>query len=115
MKYAWAFPALDAYPQVGDEKDVVFTVHYIYAADDGEGHTASVYGTVGITHTAKSPFTPFSDLTFNQVQGWVVAALGNEQLKAMKANVDGQIADQINPKVVSLAPPWVVAESAPVV
>lgn len=107
--YTWNFPTLDAYPEVDGETDVVFCVHYTYTADDGEGHIGSVYGTVSVTLDAEAPFTPFADLTEAQVQGWVENALGAETVAAMKVNVDGQIENQINPKTISLPPPWQTA------
>lgn len=119
-QYKWTFPALEAYPQHEGATDVVFTVHYRLDGDDGLGHTAGVYGTVGVTYEGGSSFTPFAELTPEIVTGWVEAALGEEQVTAMKANIDSQIADQINPPVVVLPPPWAVAlgpipveESAP--
>ena len=107
--YEWQFPAFDAYPQEAGETDVVYTVHYTYTATDGE-HTGSVYGTVGVIYEAGSPFTPFNQLTNEQVTGWVTDALGAETVAAMKVNVDGQIENQINPKSVTLPPPWATAE-----
>ena len=112
-QYKWTFPAFDAYPQSEGEKDVIFTIHYTYTADDGAGHVGSVYGTVGVTYQAGEPFTPFAQLTEPQVQAWVETALGEETVAAMKLNVDGQIENQINPKIVTLPPPWVTTEVAP--
>lgn len=105
--YEWEFPAFDAYPTEAGETDVVYTVHYTYTATDGE-HVGSVYGTVGVTYEAGSPFTPFNQLTKEQVTGWVTEALGEETVAAMKTNVDDQIENQINPKSVTLTPPWAV-------
>ena len=109
ITYTWGFPAFDAYPQEAGETDVVYTVHYTYTADDGEGHVGSVYGTVGVTYEAGAPFTPFNSLTKDQVTGWVTDALGAETVAAMKVNVDGQIAEAISPTKVSLPPPWQTA------
>ena len=111
-QYEWNFPAFDAYPQEAGETDVVYTVHYTYTATDGE-YVGSVYGTVGVTYEAGSPFTPFADLTKDQVEGWVVDALGEETVAAMKANVDGQIENQINPKTITLSPPWATPQEQP--
>jgi len=111
-QYTWNFPTLDAYPQAEGETDVIFTVHWVYTATDGE-HVGSVYGTVGVTYEAGEPFTPFNQLTEAQVQGWVEDALGEEQLAAMKANVDGQIENQINPPIVTPPLPWAPAPTPP--
>ena len=113
IEYKFTFPALDCYPEVDGEKDCVFTIHYRLDGTDGD-YSAGVYGTVGVTYEAGEPYTPFNELTEAQVQGWTEDALGEEAVAAMYANIEGQIEDQKNPKVVSLTPPWVVtAEVVP--
>ena len=111
MKYNWTFPAFDAYPEADGEKDVVFTIHYVYSADDDKGHTASVYGTVGVTFDPKAPFTPFANITEAMAVSWTIDALGKEQVAAMKVNLDTQIANQINPPVVTPPLPWATPQS----
>ena len=101
----WVINALDCYPEADGETDVVFTVHWSLNATDGT-YNGSVYGTVGVTLDPDAPFTPYADLTEAQVVGWVQAALGDEQVAAYEANVAGQIADQINPPVVTPPLPW---------
>lgn len=105
-QYTWQFPALDCYPQEAGETDVVYTIHYVLNGTDGT-YNGSVYGTVGVTYTAGEPYTPFNELTEAQVQGWTEEALGEETVTAMYANIDGQIENQINPKSISLPPPWI--------
>ena len=56
-----------------------------------------------------APFTPYADLTEAQVIGWVQGAMGAEQVAAYEANVAQQIADQINPPVVTPPLPWAAA------
>ena len=106
----WNVVAMDCYPDVDGEKDIVFTVHYTLTGEQyvgGEPLTGSVYGSVGVTLDAESPFTPYANLTLEQVIGWVKDALGEETVTAMEANVAQQIQDQINPKVVTPPLPWV--------
>jgi hypothetical protein len=52
------------------------------------------------------PFTPYADLTEAQVIGWVQDAMGEEVVAGYEANVAQQIADQINPPVVTPPLPW---------
>ena len=104
--YTWSFPTLTAYPSDAGQTDVVFTVHWVLTGTDGNGHTGSVYGTVGVTYTAGEPFTPYAQLTEAQVQGWTTTALGAEQVAALEANIDAQIQQQITPTSVNLPPPW---------
>lgn len=101
----WNISQLDCYPTEDGEVDVVFTAHYDCVEVDGE-YTGRVYGTVGITHDSKEPFTPYADLTKEQVVGWVKEALGDETVAATEAAVAQQIADQKNPPVVRPPLPW---------
>jgi len=102
----WNVVQMDAYPEYQGEQDVVFTVHWTLTGTDGD-YTGSVYGSVGVTLDPEAPFTPYADLTLAQVIGWVQDALGAEQVAAFEANVAQQIADQINPPVVTPPLPWV--------
>jgi len=103
--YTWSFPTLTAYPQAEGQTDVVFIVHWVLTGTDGT-YTGSVYGTVGLTYVAGSPYTPYAQLTEAQVQGWTTTALGAEQVAQLEANIDAQIQQQITPTSVNLPPPW---------
>lgn len=105
ITYTWSFPTLTAYPQEAGKTDVVYTVHWVLTGTDGT-YTGSVYGTVGVTYEAGSPFTPYADLTEAQVQGWTEAALGAEQVASLEASIASQIQQQITPTSVDLPPPW---------
>lgn len=107
MNAQWKIAQLDCYPEFEGHADVVFTAHWRVEATDGD-YNASVYGTIGLTLDTKSPYTPYADLTEEQVVGWVKDAMGNEQVLAIGENLANQIADQKNPKVVSPALPWTV-------
>lgn len=101
----WSVSQMDCYPTYEGETDVVFTVHWLLVGYDGD-YTASVYGSCGVTLDEGSTFTPYADLTQEQVIGWVRDALGPDQVAALEANVAQQIADQINPPVVTPPLPW---------
>ena len=105
--FTWTFPTLSAYPSYEGQTDVVFTVHWVLTGTDGSGISGSVYGTVGVTYAASSPFTPYASLTEEQVQTWVIEALGAEQVAEYEANIDNQISQQVSPTIVDLPPPWV--------
>ena len=62
----------------------VVTVHYTVTAVDGE-YTASTYGTVGYTQE-EGNFTPFEQLTKDQVVGWVQTSLDKETVEASLAS-----------------------------
>jgi hypothetical protein len=51
-------------------------------------------------------FTPYENLTKEQVIGWVKNALGEEQVTSYEKNVEKQIESARNPTVVKPALPW---------
>ena len=93
---------MDCYPQEQGNADVVFMVHWSCTGINGE-YSANVYGTCGIPYAGGS-FTPYEDLTQDEVIGWVWAN-GVDQDET-EANVERQIQDQINPTVVTPPLPW---------
>ena len=101
----WAVVQMDAYPEEDGEQDVVFNVHWTLTGTDGT-YTGSVYGSQGVSIDPDAPFTPYDQLTEAQVIGWVQAAMGEEQVASYEANVAQQIADQIDPPVVTPPLPW---------
>lgn len=106
--YTWVISQLECYPEADGHQDVVMTVHWRRQATDGNGHTGDIYGSQVVTLNAEAPFTPYADLTFEQVVGWLEDAMGDEQLAAQIAALDKQIEDQINPPVVTPPLPWVI-------
>lgn len=111
ISYSWSFPTLEVIynevdPQTGDPvQNVVSVVHWIYTAVDGS-FSASVYNTVSLPPPG-IPFVSYDNLTPEIVEGWVVNALGQEQMTAMNASLAAQIEAKKNPTGGSLPPPWV--------
>jgi hypothetical protein len=105
--YNWVVSAMDEYPQTSDDlTDVVFVVHWRRNATsvvDGKTYFADVYGALNVPAPSPEDFTPYPDLTFDQVCGWLDAGL---DVPALDANLAQQIEDQINPPVVQLPLPW---------
>ena len=114
VTFNWNVVQMDCYPEVDGEQDVVFTVHWTLTGVEGD-LTGLVYGSVGVTVSAEEPFTPYADLTLEQVVGWVQEALGAEQVAAYEANVTQQIDNQINPPVVTPPLPWAPPQPEPTV
>lgn len=103
--YTWTIAKLDCYPEHEGNTDVVFNVHWRCNGEDGE-YAGSVYGSQALTLDPEADFTPFADLTEEQVIGWVKDAMGEEAVAALEANIDGQIETAKNPPVVNPALPW---------
>jgi hypothetical protein len=98
----WTVTAMDCHPQEGDNTDVVFTTHWTCAGVDGT-YNASIYSTCSVP-APSGTFTPYAQLTQDQVLGWVWAN-GVDRFTTEAAVVQ-QIDNQINPPVVTPALPW---------
>jgi hypothetical protein len=96
MNYTWNVVQMDRLTSDG----FVVTVHYTVNAVDGD-YTASTYGTVGYTQEDKS-YTPFADLTKDQVIGWVQESLGKD---TVEEGLAAQIEAEKNP-VQEAGVPW---------
>ena len=85
---------------------LITTLHWTATQTDGD-FTASSYGSLGVP--AKDPsaptFIPFDQLTEEQVKQWVLDTMGEEQVAALEANLQGQIESQKNPTSAS-GLPW---------
>ena len=100
----WSVTAMDAYPQAEGQTDVVFTVHWTCAGVQ-DTYQSSVYSTCGVTYSAGTPYTPYAQLTQDQVLGWIWA--GGVDKAATEATVQAQLDNLANPPVVQPALPWV--------
>jgi hypothetical protein len=98
----WIIESMDCKPQEGDLTDVVITAHWRCNGTDGT-FNATVYGTCGFSQP-EGDFTPYADLTQDQVLGWVWA--NGVSKDAVEAQVATNIDVMINPPVVVLPLPW---------
>ena len=101
MTYTWNNKTVDTYPNLDGNADVIFNVHWRLTGEDENGNVGSVYGTQSLDTTDLSSFTAFEDITEEQINGWIETAIGEDRVAELKANIDAQIAEQINPTVVT--------------
>ena len=103
--YSWAVNSMTAYPRYAELNDVVFQVEWVCSGTDGT-FNAATYGTVNVTYVPGTVYTPYSDLTLDQVNSWVADALGPEGIAAAQAEIDANIALQENPTTTTPPLPW---------
>ena len=101
MTYTWNNKTVDTYPSLEGETDVIFNVHWRLLGTDDNDNTGSVYGTQSLETSDLSDFTAFANITEQDINGWVETALGEEKVAELKANINAQIEEQINPTVVT--------------
>jgi hypothetical protein len=100
--YTWKAVSLDAQPSHEGHSNVINTVHWTLTGVDGE-HTASSYGSVGVTYDADAPFTEYDNLTEADALAWVWDSVDKTE---QEANVEKQLAELANPSKVTLSPAW---------
>ena len=99
INYTWDVKTVDT-KTIDGNTDAVFNVHWrLTATDDVNNESAAVYGTQTLDTSDLSDFTAFADLTVSDVQGWVEAAMGADEVQAKKDNLDAQINELVNPVV----------------
>jgi len=102
MNISWIIERLLVKPTEGSLTDVVITADWRCNGSQDQ-YSGTCYGSASFQPPTEN-FTPYPDLTQDQVLGWCYAN-GVDQA-AIEANVSAQIADQINPPVIAPPLPW---------
>jgi hypothetical protein len=103
MTILWIIERLLVKPTEGTLTDVVITADWRCNGTQDQ-YSGTCYGSCSFAAPSGS-FTPYPDLTQDQVLGWCFAN-GVDQT-AIEANVSLQIENQINPPVIAPPLPWV--------
>ena len=101
----WKIEWMKTIPQAAGVKDVVVECGWRVTAEQDK-HSASAYGSVvfGVPESADGSFTPFADLTEQQVLGWVWSSSVDRE--ATEAAVRQQLDALINPPTIMSPLPW---------
>jgi len=103
--FKWSVISMLSYPQADGETDVVFQVNWMCQAIQIEGGKTYAETTTNVQSLSAptGTFTPYDQLTQEQVLGWVWAIVSQAQVEA---GLQTQIDNQITPPVVELPLPW---------
>jgi hypothetical protein len=93
--YIWKVTRMSVLLEQAGESDVVVLAAYDVTGTQDKT-TASVNGLQQFTYTGGA-FTPYEDLTEEQVVGWIQSALGESGVNSIYACIDGQISSILNP------------------
>ena len=99
MAATWNISTLDRQLVDGERTDVVTVIHWNVTDSEVDGdntYSGRCYGTVGLAAPGDS-FTPYADITEDTAVGWCKAALGDDEVASLEANVANQIDQQKNP------------------
>lgn len=104
----WSITQMQVRPQEGQYTNVVVTASWQCSASEASGgidYIDSNYGEVSFPMPSGS-FTPYDQLTQEQVLGWVFAEVGNEFRLNVEANVVERVTAKINPPIITPPLPW---------
>jgi len=102
MNISWIIERLLVKPAEGSLTDVVITADWRCNGSQDQ-YSGTCYGSCSFAPPSEN-FTPYPDLTQDQVLGWCFAN-GVDQA-AIEANVSLQIENQINPPIIAPPLPW---------
>jgi len=105
--FTWTISCMNCYPQAEGHVNVVCAVHWScegIQTVDNENYTANAGNTCAVKYISGNPYTPYSELTQDQVLGWIWA--NGVDKSAVEANVQTILNNNINPPLVSPALPW---------
>jgi hypothetical protein len=99
---SWIIERLLVKPTEGTLTDVVITADWRCNGSQDQ-YSGTCYGSTSFFPPTEN-FTPYDQLTQDQVLGWCFASGVNQT--AIEANVTQQINDQINPPIIAPPLPW---------
>lgn len=116
--YTWSFPTLETYVHQDGFENVIYIVHWYYTATCDPSSGSHSYQTFGAQQIApfvsgSRPFIPFDQITEADITSWVEESIGPEKLAQMRAGMDVQIENLINPPIALLPPPWTTPTPSP--
>jgi hypothetical protein len=106
IQYQWNILSMSCKPLEDGQQNVVIYALWqcIGIAQNGQDQvSAAMGGNTQFTYTQDEPFTPYDQLTQQQVLGWVWQQVNQADVEA---EVTGKITVQIAPPVVTPPLPW---------
>jgi hypothetical protein len=105
IQYTWQFPKLGiTYSESGFAN--VISTSYFYLIAEEDGIKVSWPGSINLSAPSPASFTPFGDVTQEQVQQWTEAAIGEDKVQFMKNKLATQLQAEKNPIKGEANPPW---------
>lgn len=87
-------------------KQVVSRIYWTMEATDGENIEQFAILMKDIPFVESNSFTEFADITQQQMMGWLLQALGQDHIQAVKDDLDQRLAERKAPTVTMPNLPW---------
>lgn len=101
INYNWKFPLMECKNEGSLEKIIVLIPWILEGEKDG--FKSNVYGTASLSLPTEENFTPYEELTKEQVITWIESILNVEEIKE---NLNKKIDELAKPKNEILKPPF---------
>lgn len=100
--YFFTINSVDAHVEKDGLQNVIYNVHYSYVAQDSNQNVVRDIGVIEISEPNSESFTPFEQLTQDDVIGWIEPLL---DVSAMQERLDQQLSEMATPTKVTLQLP----------
>lgn len=107
ITYKWTFPSFECILDENGLEKIVTMVHWRYSGTDEDEISFEAYGSITVGEPNPDAFTPYPDLSEEQVIGWMEDNMDVEQLQSDIAN---QINLIKNPVKQTFTAPWNTVE-----
>jgi len=114
INYNWDCKTVEALVSQDDNAEVVHTVHWRVTGvseelnSDENPYTVTSIGTQALETSEIVNFIPFAEVTHEGVVAWTKAAMGEEEVADLEANIATQLAALVTPTSITLT----IADSA---
>jgi hypothetical protein len=106
MEYSYKIMNIYCYPTYEGQENMVFNVQWIYSGTDGT-YSSNLDGTTTIPFNPDIEYTPFDELTEEQVISWVEQNIDPALLSEIRAKIEADILGQSSPPpVINPILPW---------
>ena len=101
INFTWNVSRVETYPTLSGKSDVICKVHWeLKGVDDSNNDENGDPIDWGDAGTVDLDTSNFSSVNASQVQGWVEAALGSDQVTKIKSKIEAVINEQATPTTV---------------
>ncbi len=106
--YNWNCRTVDCHTEQNNESNVVYNVHWRVDGvsdqvdEQGNSYSAGSIGTQTLDTSNITDFTPFNELSHEDIIAWTKSAMGEEQVSSIESSIQSQIDKKITPVTITL-------------
>ena len=105
VTYTWVIRYLSVSNSDEFPPNTVNEIHWKLTGEDGD-YRAEISTNTLVPYDQTATFTPFDQLTEEQVSGWIEGLMGVDRVNTYKAHIAKLIEEQVGPASSLVEPPW---------